>query len=64
MTLAAFCNFYELHPIIEGKLNKVNITGPHALHFVSNQQLADEVRLTVGELADVRDAQECWLLGD
>ncbi|KIM74431.1 hypothetical protein PILCRDRAFT_92599 [Piloderma croceum F 1598] len=63
MTLAAFCDYYELHLIIEGKLNELNITGPHALHFVSNQQLADEVRLSVGELADVRDAQERWLLG-
>ena len=63
MTLAAFCDCYELHLIIEGKLNELNITGPHALRFVSNQQLADEVGLSVGELADVRDAQERWLLG-
>ena len=63
MTLATFCDCYELHLIIEGKLNELNITGPHALRFVSNQQLADEVGLSVGELADVRDVQERWLLG-
>jgi hypothetical protein len=63
MTLAVFCNTFDLSDFILQKLDVLKITGPHGLRFVSDRQLSEMGQLDIGELADVRDAQERWAMG-
>ncbi|KAF9233112.1 hypothetical protein BU15DRAFT_66876 [Melanogaster broomeanus] len=63
MTLEAFCDRYDLSIFILQKLDVMKVTGPHGLRFISNEQLFDIGQLDVGEVADVRDAHERWMLG-
>jgi hypothetical protein len=63
MNLATFCERFNLSDFILQKLDTMQITGPHGLRFVSNQQLVEAGNMGIGELADVRDAQERWSLG-
>jgi hypothetical protein len=63
MKLEDFCDWFDLLVIILQKLNILKVTGPHALHFVSDAQLVGIGGMDIGELADVRDAQERWTLG-
>jgi hypothetical protein len=58
--LADFCARYDLSPTIEQKLVLIKIAGPHALRYINNTSLREEAGLELGELADVRDAQERW----
>ena len=39
MTLKNFCNKYQLSAAIETKLDALGITGPHALRFLSKDDL-------------------------
>jgi hypothetical protein len=63
MTLDAFCEQFDLSIFVLQKLDTLKITGPHGLRFISDRQLIEQGQMEVGELADVRDAQERWTLG-
>jgi hypothetical protein len=63
MRLQDFCMCFELSDTIQQKLDGMKITGPHGLRFVTDLDLRDVGKLDVGELGDVRDAQERWALG-
>ncbi|KIJ15614.1 hypothetical protein PAXINDRAFT_114833 [Paxillus involutus ATCC 200175] len=63
MDLHTFCDHFNLSLAILQKLDVMKITGPHGLRFVSNTDLREIGKLHIGELADVRDAQERWTLG-
>ncbi|KAF9239238.1 hypothetical protein BU15DRAFT_74662 [Melanogaster broomeanus] len=63
MMLEAFCDCYDLSIFILQKLDVMKVTGPHGLHFISNEQLFDIGQLDVGEVADVHDAHKRWMLG-
>ncbi|KAF9243074.1 hypothetical protein BU15DRAFT_59953 [Melanogaster broomeanus] len=60
ISLEEFCLRYALSQAIHTKLTKLAITGPHALRFVSNDVLMNDGTFAVGELADVRDAEQRW----
>jgi hypothetical protein len=59
-SLFDWCNKYNLSEAICTKLEYVDITGPHALCFVTDKDLKTAANLSLGELADVRDGQERW----
>lgn len=63
ISLEEFCDRYELSSAIEAKLQETDISGPHALKFFTDAILLDRNQggFSHGELADVRDAEECWL---
>ncbi|KIJ15656.1 hypothetical protein PAXINDRAFT_133790 [Paxillus involutus ATCC 200175] len=63
MDLYTFCGHFNLSFTILQKLRSMKITGPHGLRFVSNTDLRESGKLDIGELADVRDAEERWSLG-
>ena len=63
MSLTHFCDHFGLSVYVLQKLDALRITGPHGLRFVSDQQLVEKGELEIGELADVQDAQEWWMLG-
>jgi hypothetical protein len=63
MTLIAFCERFDISDFVLQKLDVLKITGPHGLRFVTDEQLVHAGQLDIGELADVRDAQERWTLG-
>jgi hypothetical protein len=63
MRLSNFCDRFDLSIFILEKLDALKVTGPHALRFVSDTQLVEKGGLDIGELVDVRDAQEHWTLG-
>ncbi|KAG6371132.1 hypothetical protein JVT61DRAFT_9895 [Boletus reticuloceps] len=63
ITLQTFCDRFKLSISILTKLNAMKITGPHCLRFVTDGQLVEKGQLDIGELADVRDAQEHWMQG-
>jgi hypothetical protein len=63
MTLVDFCEKFDLFVFILQKLNVLHVTGPHALWFISNQQLVEVRGMDIGQLVDVRDAQEHWGYG-
>ncbi|KAF9231170.1 hypothetical protein BU15DRAFT_56490, partial [Melanogaster broomeanus] len=60
ISLEEFCLRYSLSQAIYAKLTKLAITGPHALRFISNNVLSNDGTFVVGELADVRDAEQRW----
>jgi hypothetical protein len=60
ITLEFFCQTYELSEDIQAKLAVLKVMGPHALHLIKDNQLSGEGKLVIGELADVRDAEERW----
>lgn len=62
MMLDIFCERFSLTVAVLQKLNIMKITGPHALRFVTNQQLVELGGMEIGEIGDVRDAQEHWTL--
>jgi len=63
MSLGDFCDKFNLSIFILEKLDTLKITGPHALQFISNQHLVKHGGMDIGELADVRDAQQRWGYG-
>ena len=56
-----FCRLYHLSESVKGKLTDIQITGPHVLHLVSDVDLRGEGKLSVGELASLRDAELRWI---
>ncbi|TDL21574.1 hypothetical protein BD410DRAFT_297014 [Rickenella mellea] len=60
LSLAEFCSAYKLSESIETVLSSHRITGPHALRFVTDSFLLQEMHLMMGELADIRCAEESW----
>jgi hypothetical protein len=64
MTLPDWCTTYELSDTIRFKLEAIDITGPHCLRFISDEDLRTGANLSLGELADVRDGQERWKAAD
>ena len=63
MKLKDFCDRFDLSVTILQKLDTLKVASPHALRFVSDTQLVGNRGMDIGELADVRDAQEQWTLG-
>lgn len=60
ISLEDFCMRYQLTARIRDKLNDLDITGPHALRFLTDEDLRDQGFLSIAQVADVRDAQERW----
>jgi hypothetical protein len=51
---------YSINPSLQDKLNAIQVTGPHTLHLITNEDLRTEGKLSVGELATIRDAEIRW----
>jgi len=62
INLETFCEHYDLSDNIYYTLGNMKVTGPHSLRFIVNQQLA-EAGFVVGEIGDIRDAQERYQKG-
>lgn len=58
--LLEFCNKYFLSVDIEDKLEAIQISGPHVLSLISDADLRNEAKLSVGQLASLRDAELRW----
>ncbi|KAF9059565.1 hypothetical protein BDP27DRAFT_1371361 [Rhodocollybia butyracea] len=56
MALMDFCDKYNLSSDIFDKLFGADITGPHALCYITTNELESVVKLTLGEPCDVMDA--------
>jgi hypothetical protein len=61
MTLKDFCSTYQLSAAIEVKLDSIGMTGPHALRYLTKDDLRNEGKLLVGEVAELKDAERRWL---
>lgn len=61
ISLDEFCLAYEISDSIKQKLEKAKITGPHALNHLKDDVLIGMVGLDLGELGDLRHAQEGWI---
>ncbi|KAJ2936905.1 hypothetical protein H1R20_g190, partial [Candolleomyces eurysporus] len=60
MKLDDFCRLYGLDDGLKHKLGAIDITGPHVLRLVTDDDLRKSGTLTIGELATLRDAEERW----
>ncbi|KAG2032962.1 hypothetical protein BDR03DRAFT_872939, partial [Suillus americanus] len=60
LSLEAFCDYYDLPHSVYDKLDGHQISGPHLLRLISNDQLRTECALSIGELAAIQDAEEHW----
>lgn len=63
MTLANWCIKFTLSDNIRDKLDAHDVSGPHALRFLTDRDLLTEFGLSLGQLGDIRDAHERWLAG-
>ncbi|KAG7097620.1 hypothetical protein E1B28_004953 [Marasmius oreades] len=61
LPLLDFCLRYGLSPDLREKLEEMKIPGPHVLRLISDQSF--EGKLQVGEVAELRDAEERWMEG-
>ncbi|KAG1906133.1 uncharacterized protein F5891DRAFT_975581 [Suillus fuscotomentosus] len=61
LSLLDFCNCFELSWWLCEKLDNIDVTGPHCLQFLQNANLLG-AGLSLGELADICDAEEWWML--
>ncbi|THU93999.1 hypothetical protein K435DRAFT_860991 [Dendrothele bispora CBS 962.96] len=61
-TLSQWKEAHGLDQAIITILESAKITGPHALEYVTDQELKD-LGLVIGQRADVRDAEKRWKLG-
>jgi hypothetical protein len=61
MTLKDFCRLFQLSVAIKSKLDKLGVTGPHALRFLSKEDLRNDGDMLAGEVAELRDAEARWL---
>lgn len=61
LSLADFCANFMLSDEIKEKLAAKKITGPHSLRFISDNDFIEKIGLEIGELGDVRDAEQQWL---
>ncbi|KAK7036566.1 hypothetical protein VNI00_011499 [Paramarasmius palmivorus] len=60
LVLADFCQKYEVPRNLQEKLEELQIEGAHGLRFISDTIFLSS-KLSVGELALLRDAQERWM---
>ncbi|KAK7015190.1 hypothetical protein VNI00_019159 [Paramarasmius palmivorus] len=60
LALADFCQKYEVPRNLQEKLEELQIEGAHGLRFISDTIFLSS-KLSVGELALLRDAQERWM---
>jgi hypothetical protein len=60
MKLEIFCAQYSLSDDIQMKLASIQVAGPHVLSLISDLDLRGEGKLSIGELASLRDAQTRW----
>lgn len=63
MSLRLFCTRYNLPARIYDKLVAYDVTGPHTLRHLKNAHL-EGAGLNPAEVADVRDAQDRWIVGE
>ncbi|KAJ7080905.1 hypothetical protein B0H15DRAFT_803832 [Mycena belliarum] len=63
MSLELFSQRYNLSRRIFDKLGAYSVTGPQTLRHLKNNHL-EEALLNPAEIADVRDAQDRWLMGE
>jgi hypothetical protein len=47
---------------IVNQLTKIDVEGPYALPWLSDEVLRTEAKLSAGALAEVRDGQLRWIL--
>ncbi|KAL0566044.1 hypothetical protein V5O48_015971 [Marasmius crinis-equi] len=59
MLLDDFCERYELTVDLRRKLEDMKVPGPHTLRLIRNESL--EKQLEIGEIAELRDAEERWM---
>ncbi len=64
ISLYQFVKHYDLSNTIFEKLTNFEVTGPHALAYLSKGDLQAEGKLSLQQIADVRHAQERWLAED
>jgi hypothetical protein len=62
--LAIFAIRYALSDQVREKLAALGVQGPHALRFMTNIDLRGEGKLLIGEVGEVRDAEERWKDGE
>lgn len=62
MLLPLFCTQYELSATTVEKLSKMELRGLHILRLLKDEDLASDGGLTKAQIAEVRDAQERWML--
>ncbi|RXW18854.1 hypothetical protein EST38_g7000 [Candolleomyces aberdarensis] len=60
MDLDDFCMLFGISYGLKLKLEDADITGPHVLWLVSNTDLRSDAKLSIGELATLRNAEERW----
>ncbi|KAJ3543455.1 hypothetical protein NMY22_g3140 [Coprinellus aureogranulatus] len=60
MELDDFAMLFGLSENITFKLAAADIPGPHVLRLVSDKDLREDGKLSIGELATVRDAEQRW----
>jgi hypothetical protein len=60
MKLEIFVAQYDLSNDIQAKLASIHVAGPHVLSLISDTDLRGEGKLSIGELASLRDAQTRW----
>ncbi|KAJ6537522.1 hypothetical protein DFH09DRAFT_1369087 [Mycena vulgaris] len=63
MTLKDFCTRFHLTNNIQEKLHAYSVTGPQTLRHLADAMLVD-AELNPAEIADVRDAQDRWMVGE
>jgi hypothetical protein len=60
MKLETFVAHYNLSDDLQAKLVSIHVAGPHVLSLISDADLRGEGKLSIGELASLRDAQTRW----
>jgi len=60
MKLDQFCLDYKLSWDIKQKLRAIQVTGPHVLRLISDVDLCGDGKLSIGEVASIRDVQMWW----
>lgn len=60
MKLETFVTHYNLSDDLQAKLVSIHVAGPHVLSLISDADLRGEGKLSIGELASLRDAQTRW----
>ena len=59
-----FCYHYDISQNLRTKLISLGVQGPHGLCFLVDADLCGEGKLLLGELGELRDAEERWKDGD
>jgi len=60
MDLRTFCEQFDIPEILEAKLQRLAIQGPHVLSWIKDDDLRGEGQLLLGELGTLRDAEQRW----